>query len=256
MIRQIGLLVSAITVLGLGSVAQAQDQIQDQDQAAFIAAFSGQWFVFDPQYGTGGMTCTLILDSNPPEADGKFKSTATNCSEPLDSLVGWDIQQGQLGYYDTSGTRIATLGGSQQRVTGKLDATERGLIVERAQGDASTREIAAAIGRHRCIYVGLSQKCADMEDLRKPAMTEEGGTYGSVGVVVNLNVRDQPRSNAPVVGTLPIGTCLKVNFCTVASDGIWCRAKFGEQDGWVHKTAVRQGEWPVLTYVNSCGPQD
>ena len=246
MMRQLGLLVSTIAALGLGSIAQAQDE------AAFIAAFSGPWFVFDPQYGANALTCSLSLESEVADANGKFGITTKNCSEPLASIQAWDIQQGQLGFYDAAGVRIATLGGSQLRVTGELDKTERGLILERAQGDESTRKIAAAIGRHRCVYVGMSQKCAETDQLRKPAMTEEGGTYGSVGVIVNLNVRDQPRSNAPVLGTLPVGACLKVNFCTTASDGVWCRARFGEQNGWVRKTALRQDEWPVLTFVNSC----
>jgi len=247
--RQFRLLVSTIVTLLLGSFAHAQDQ------AAFIKAFSGQWFAFDPQYGADGMTCAMSLESDAPETDSKLAITTKNCSTPLAGVKGWDIQQGQLGFYDSAGTRVATLGGSQNRITGELDATERGLVLERAQGDESTQKIAAAIGRHRCIYVGMSQKCADPAELRKPAMTEEGGTYGSVGIIVNLNVRDQPRSNAPVVGTLPTGACLKVNFCTSTSDGIWCRARFGERNGWVRKTALRQDEWPVLTFLNSCVPE-
>lgn len=246
MLRQISLVMSAVATLGFGVAAQAQEQSE------FIKAFSGQWFVFDPQYGANDLTCTLALAGKPSDEAGTLAVEPKNCVEPLANVVTWGISDGQLAFKDASGTGIATLGGSQQRVTGELAASGRGLVVERAQGDENTRKMAAAIGRHRCIYVGFTQECADPDDLRKPAMTEDNGTFASVGIVVNLNVRDQPRSNAPIVGTLPTGACLKVNYCTQASDGIWCRARFGERSGWVHKTALRKGEWPVLTYRNSC----
>ena len=242
----IRLLISAsmATCLATGAVAQ--------DEADFIAAFSGQWFAFDDQFGRDGQTCEVQLAAEAAEGEDRLPAASRNCTQPLSQVAGWTIADGKLVLVEEAGAPVARLGGSQQRVTGEIEASDRPVILERAQADQATRELASAIGRHRCVYVGLTQNCAEPDDLRKPTMTEEGGLYGSVEVVVNLNVRDQPRSTASIVGTLPEGTCLKVNHCTTASDGVWCRARFGDQNGWVRKTTLRQNEWPVLTYLNSC----
>ena len=241
-------LLAAITagILSVGAVAQSQDK------AAFVAAFSGQWFVFDPQFKTGSSPCSLDLATEISSETARMTAKAQHCDQPLAKTESWDIRDGQLGLYSADQKRIATLGGSQKRITGELEDTKQGLIVERADGDNSTREISAAIRKHRCIYIGLTQKCAETADLRLPEIDQGDEGFGSVGIVVNLNVRDQPRSTAGVVGTLPKGSCLKVNYCTTASDGVWCRARFGEQNNWIRKTALRQGEWPVLTFLNTC----
>lgn len=225
-----------------------------QDEASFVRSFSGDWFVFDPQFGTGE-PCTISLARERRSSDGRFEAGTKTCVAPLADVTAWDIDSGQLRLFaDESDTPMALLGGNQMRITGTLSDDGRGLIVERASGDESTRALSQALGRHRCVYRGFTDTCADAADLGQPALTEEGGAYGSVGVLVNLNVRDQPRSNAPIVGTLPAGTCLKVNYCSTASDGIWCRARFGEREGWIRKVALRQDEWPVLTFANSCPP--
>ncbi len=222
-----------------------------QDGANFVESFSGEWFVFDPQYGAEGKTCAISLATD-KHGDGRG-AKAENCAQPLAALASWDIAAGQLRLFsDGAEMPVAVLGGNQLRITGTLAATGGGLIVERAQGDESTREMAQAISRHRCIYAGFTQNCADASDLEKPKLTQEGGTYGLIGLLVNLNVRDQPRASAPIIGTIPNGSCLKVNFCAAASDGIWCRAQFADRSGWIHKTAVRQNEWPVLTFTNDC----
>lgn len=226
-----------------------------QDEASFVKSFSGDWFIFDPQFATGE-TCAVGLAPQKRSSDGRYEASATNCVKPLADVTGWDIDSGQLRLFtEGAETPMAQLGGNQMRITGTLAASGRGLIVERASGDESTRNLAQALGRHRCIYRGFTDSCADTADLGKPDLTEEGGAYGSVGVLVDLNVRDQPRSNAPIVGTLPAGTCLKVNYCSTASDGVWCRARFGEREGWIRKVALRQNEWPALTFANSC-PSD
>jgi hypothetical protein len=38
----------------------------------------------------------------------------------------------------------------------------------------------------------------------------------------------------------------------MASDGPWCRAKFGDTTGWLRKFAIRQNRWPIVTFANSC----
>lgn len=239
--------------LALAIFAATTPASMSQDASGFVKPFSGEWFVFDPQYGPGDATCAIGLSTEVRDTDARRDAASKQCVEPLSTLAAWDIDGGQLRLFaDGAQTPMAILGGNQRRITGALTASNRGLIVERAQGDASTRAIAQAVGRHRCIYRGFTQDCAAPADLDRPAMTAEGGAYASVGVLVDLNVRDEPRADAPIVGLLPRESCLKVNYCTTASDGIWCRARFGESSGWVHKVALRKDEWPVLTYANSC----
>jgi hypothetical protein len=239
--------VSVTLALMAGSTALAQDK------ATFIASFSGDWFVFDPQIGANDKTCALVLSKTAIDESDQYVAKSSDCVEPLAGLTSWDIHDGQLRLFAADKTTpVALLGGNQSRVTGTFPATERGLIVERAAGDSNTRAMTAALAQHRCVYLGFTSECAPAAALARPALTEEGGTFGSVGVLVNLNVRSQPRADASIVGKLAQGTCLKVNDCAVASDGIWCRARFGDRDGWVHKTALRQKQWPVVTYTNSC----
>jgi SH3-like domain-containing protein len=76
-----------------------------------------------------------------------------------------------------------------------------------------------------------------------------------IDVLVKLNVRNQPRRGAAVIGTVPPDSTVTVNACLTTSDGIWCRARFGDSMGWMAKSALRQGEWPVITYVNA-GPAE
>ena len=79
----------------------------------------------------------------------------------------------------------------------------------------------------------------------------EDPAKGRVEILVNLNVRNQPRRDAPVVGILDKGLVITLDYCTSASDGVWCRAIFGTETGWLAKTALRQNEWPIVTYRNT-----
>ncbi|WP_102108652.1 SH3 domain-containing protein [Oceaniglobus roseus] len=144
---------------------------------------------------------------------------------------------------------VTALGGNQRRITGELEAGGAGIVLERADGDGSGTALSSALARHRCYYLGFTQDCAKPEQVSRPELTEGGGAYGVIDVLVNLNVRSQPRRDAPSLGIVPADTSIKVNDCLQASDGIWCRAAFGENEGWLAKTALRQQEWPIVTYV-------
>lgn len=240
-------LAMALSTAGAGAaVAQSAD--------AFVKAFSGQWYIFDNAYSSGPEPCGLVLGSEPTsgEAPLRYAAKAESCTAPLSTLSAWHIEDGQLRLLDAQGSTIAQLGGNQIRVTGDIGDGAKAVIAERGTGNPETAAIAAAIRKHRCIYSGFTAECAEKADLQAPEMTGDDGGFASVGVLVKLNVRNQPRNDAPVIGVLNEGTCLKVNYCTTASDGIWCRARFGAQSGWVKKTALRQSEWPVMTYGNSC----
>lgn len=51
---------------------------------------------------------------------------------------------------------------------------------------------------------------------------------------------------------VPINSCVATSTCVTASDGIWCRAEFGDSAGWLRKLAIRQNRWPVVTFQNGC----
>lgn len=250
--RYRGLLAALSLVL-----AASTGQAQDQDQSAFVKAFSGPWYMFDRAFATEGQVCAIALKPEASPGSDRMQAEAANCIGPLSGLDGWGIAEGQLGLF-AGDTLLALLGGNQRRITGEAESDGAGLILERQQGSAEGAALTEALARHRCFFLGFGKDCASQDDLRRPQPkpAEDGTSTAQVSVLVNLNVRDQPRANAPVIGTVPGGSCVTVNYCTIASDGIWCRARFGEQAGWMRKTALRQDEWPVVTYTDGCAASE
>jgi SH3-like domain-containing protein len=78
------------------------------------------------------------------------------------------------------------------------------------------------------------------------------GSGARINVLVNLNARVEARDGAGILGVVPANTCIVADVCQEASDGVWCRARFGEDFGWLKKVALRQERWPVLTFTNQC----
>ncbi|MEH6833125.1 MULTISPECIES: SH3 domain-containing protein [Falsihalocynthiibacter] len=245
-----GLINSLVLCFSMQAAAQSKEM--------FLEAFSGQWLIFDTSFSTSPAPCSFEL-TNVIELRGVVEEsqlrpsgTSENCVAPFDSVKAWDIEDNQLALYAENDALIARLGGNQNRVTGDVGYTFRSVILERANGAPENAKFSQALREHRCIYKGYTAECATKEELALPVFTEGGGVISSVELLVNLNVREQPRGNSLSVGTLPKGTCLKVNYCTTASDGIWCRARFGEAAGWIKKTMLRKDEWPIATYLNAC----
>ncbi|MFP4217024.1 SH3 domain-containing protein [Rhodosalinus sp.] len=238
-------LLAAAAVCGL-SASPLEAQTADE----FFQAFSGDWYVFDPQRSETDQTCRIDLGT---EGEGDSRDAATRgCRMPLSAVVSWTISDGQLSLRNEAGEQVLQLGGNQQRITGEFSDTGQGVVLERPSGDGTSGAIAEALRRHGCFFLGYSADCAPREVLERPTLTDDGGQVGSIETLVNLNVRSQPRRDAPELGTVPEETCVRVNDCLVASDGVWCRARFGDQTGWLAKTALRQEEWPVITYENGC----
>ncbi|MDJ0858802.1 MAG: SH3 domain-containing protein [Dinoroseobacter sp.] len=235
---------------GLASHAQSLQQFRE--------ALSGQWVVFDPAYSVTSGQCTLLLQTNVEatgllqEAQSRPAAQSQDCISPISTVSSWDIQQGQLALYSNTNALLARLGGNQLRITGDLENSFASIVLERVTGDPYQRKISQALEKYRCIFLGYTGECAEPDELSAPRTLADGGTVANIQSLVFLNVRDQPRRTANVSRTLEPEACLQVNFCTTASDGIWCRASFGETSGWVAKTALRQDEWPVTTFVAGC----
>ena len=113
--------------------------------------------------------------------------------------------------------------------------------------DATGQAIRAALSKYKCYYRGFTNICATETDLQLPTFAEESPT--AVRTLVNLNVRNQPRADAAVLGVVPRETQLNVNQCLIASDGLWCRGNFSGKTGWFTRSALRDETWPILTFV-------
>lgn len=228
-----GCALSALAVMAAPALAQSEEEL--------VAAFSGDWYVFDPAFRSGGAECKITLD---PE----MAATVSGCGAALIGIATWRIEDGQIMLADGADQVVAALGGNQQRITGTLVDSGQGLIVERAEGDGAAVAIRNALGRHRCYFIGFTRSCAGSDEMAAPQPSAEDPSLGRIEVLANLNVRTQPRRDAAVIGVVQEGTPVAVDYCTVASDGVWCRAVFGTQAGWLAKTALRQNEWPIITY--------
>ncbi|SEP13640.1 Protease inhibitor Inh [Salinihabitans flavidus] len=224
-----------------------------QSRADLIEAFSGDWFIFDSARGTGSSACQLSLGTQPTAEDGPMPLSQRHCTAPLTDVAVWDVQQGQLVFVDEAGTPLAQLGGNQRRLTGNLAPDGEGVVVERANGDGSNLEIAQAVQKYRCFFLGVSSDCASEEDLKAPEFPQEAEQQtASIETLGNVVARSQPRRDSSQVGTIPGNTCIQVDQCLVASDGLWCRAGFGDTTAWIARNAVRQGEWPIITFRSDC----
>lgn len=239
-------LVTAFTVTAYQSAAQSNEEL--------VQAFSGDWYAFDAGYGTDGKLCKISLGAEAETTGSEmYPITVANCAEPISAAVGWRIEDGQLAIAgsDQPNTPLGTLGGTQFRLSGSF-AHDTPVILERASGGKRSQELAEALKRHRCYYGGYSETCVAPANVGAPEIPGEDGPYASVNVLVNLRVRAEPRPDAGIIGRLAENTCLKVNTCLSASDGIWCRARFGDRTGWISKHVLRLDEWPVVTFENSC----
>lgn len=237
----LGKLTVALIGVAFVSPLQAQEEIQ------FVNAFKGEWFVFDPSYAHAGGTCKLELEGG-GQGNGTYGITTSKCAAPINDLVGWRIQKGQIFLLDKDGSAVATLGGNQRRITGVIAGAPRSaIVVERGSGDGNSARLNQAVSRHGCLFRGFTDRCIQSSNLVGPDFANDSESV--IEVIVNLNVRAQPRHDAPIIGTIPRAARITVNECLLASDGIWCAARFGEEVGWFARTGLRQNEWPVATFV-------
>ncbi len=223
-----------------------------QTRAELVSAFSGEWFVFEPSQAAGGDPCQITLSSDSADTGTAMQSDSRGCGDSLASMSTWDLQDGRLVFFAADGARLAELGGTQRRLTGTLEPSSLGVVAERSNGDGSNVALANAIQRHRCFYLGVTDQCASDADLAAPVFSDEDPPLAMIETLGTMVARSQPRRDAPEAGKIPQGTCIRVNQCLVATDGTWCRARFGEVSVWLARNAVRQNEWPIITYRTGC----
>lgn len=216
-----------------------------QTEQEFVDAFAGQWQVVDSHYAAETGPCRIEL-ARGPATQGRYPLTLQACKAELSLVAGWGISNGQMSLFDAAGAVIARLGGNQRRMSGN-SASGVPVILERAGAGGAATLLEAAKRASGCVYTGFTDKCAPEEQLSKPQ-----GDAPKVKVLVNLNIRAEARDDASIVGVVPVDSCVSTEVCVTATDGVWCRARFGGETGWLRKLALRQNRWPVVTFSNSC----
>lgn len=240
-------------VLAVSALATASS-VGAQSSDELVDAFSGEWYVFDPAFSKEGGACRIRLKADSIDAAAEaFVAASNNCSEMLGTTTGWQVDGENIILLSDEGARIAALGGNPQRLSGDYAAPPNAVVLERESGSGLKRELSAAIRAHGCYFLGYTSNCVEASATEAPVFSEG---VAEIDVLVNLNVRNQPRRGASVIGTVPPDSTLTVNTCLTTSDGIWCRARFGDTEGWMSKSALRQGEWPVITYVTASDPEN
>lgn len=230
-----------LTILALQTSFATAAEKDDQ----FATAFAGNWITYSNEFSESGLNC--ILEFSDTKVDQSFPITTNGCVGALNNVRGWVVINGQLRLVDKAEKEIATLGGNQFRLSGLDAESGNTFIIEK---EAQAQAISKARKSISCSYLGYGKKCAEPRDYAAPTITKDG--EAEVTILISLNARVEPRPDAQILGVLNQNSCMKVNACSQASDGLWCKANFGEKSGWFKKHAVRRGKWPVLTFISGC----
>jgi hypothetical protein len=226
-------------MFSLPALAQAPTMEQ------FVEAFGGTWQIVDDRYATPPAACQVALGAT-SATSGRYAVQLGGCRGELALVDSWGISNDQMALFDVSGQVIARLGGNQARVSG-TSAAGSPMILEKVGVPGPAAMLEAARRASGCFYAGFTSRCAADAELAKPA-----GEAPRVQVLVNLNIRSEARDDASIIGVVPAASCVTTELCMTATDGVWCRANFGERAGWLRKLALRQNRWPVVTFENSC----
>ncbi|SKA26814.1 SH3 domain-containing protein [Consotaella salsifontis] len=234
-----------ITGLSLVLGAAMMSGAVAQSESDFVAAFSGNWQTLDPSLSDGG-ACRIELKKD--KTGATYDLAAEHCGGDLAGIRSWGIVNSQLALLGKEDKILARMGGNQMRMSGDTESG-KALVFERVNG--STAAAARPAVDAPCVYYGYTATCAKPEDFAEPKPAAPG-EVAKASVLVRVNARAEARPDASVVSTIPADTCVVVDQCTTASDGLWCRAKVANYTGWIPQKAIRQGRWPVLTFTNQC----
>lgn len=221
-----------------------------QSESDFIEAFSGNWQVYEETFADGGALCAIALAKT--GSNGRQDVAKSNCGAELASVDKWGIVDRQLAFLDAGGVATIKLGGNQRRMTGTT-ASGKSVVFDRVGTNGLAAQLEALVKAAGCVYLGFTDQCAPAAELKDPLKASPSGDR-KVQAVVNLTVRAEARDDAEAVGVVPRNSCVTVDACLTAADGVWCQAKFDGRTAWLRKIAVRQSRWPVVTYVNTCTP--
>lgn len=167
--------------------------------------------MIDKQFSTDGLPCRIRLDEAGAGENG-WRSTdiAPNCAPSVLPQSSWQIEQGKIILRQPDGAQFAELGGEPTRLSGDFAGDPDAIVLEREAGSGGKSDLAQAISRHRCYFLGYSGDCAPSDATQGPEFSEGSA---SINVLVDLNVRSQLRRSAPTIGRVPAGSEIEVNLC-------------------------------------------
>lgn len=235
---KIGFLMAAAVAALVGTASSAAAQTETE----FVAAFAGEWRIFDESFAQGAQICRITLGQQ--GENGRYGLDKATCGGEFADLAAWGLAEGQMAFFAAEGEAIASLGGTQRRMSGTT-RSGKPVILERAGVVGAAEQLQAASRASGCHYLGFTDRCAGEADLARPAAAADGPAR--IKVIANLNARTEPRDDANIIGVVPANSCVTASACVTASDGVWCRAEFGERTGWLRKLAIRQNRWPIVT---------
>lgn len=230
-------LAAFLTVSAVPAVAQTMDEL--------ISAFSGDWYSFDRARAQDGGVCQITLSGTP--AGNALAAQAQSCGGGLDLLELWGISDGQIVLISADQRVLALMGGNQTRMTGDDLSSGRSLILERRQPSGFVISLQQAIKAQSCLYVGYTDACSDKSDVT-PLLAAKSDAPVALETVTRLNLREQPRRDAPVALVLDRLTKVDATECLTATDGIWCKVTVGDTSGWLARNGLRQKKWAVTTF--------
>lgn len=229
---------AVLTVLAVPAPAQTMSEL--------LSAFSGEWYSFDRARAQDGGVCQITLTDTPL---GKaLEAKADSCGGGLDLLEAWGITDGQIALISADQRVLALMGGNQTRMTGDDLSSGRSLILERRQPSGFVISLQQAIKSQSCLYVGYTAACAEKSEVT-PLLAAKPDAPVVLETVTRVNLREQPRRDAPVALVLDRLTNVNATECLTATDGIWCKVTVGETTGWLARNGLRQKKWAVTTFA-------
>lgn len=241
-------MLGATLLMALGTgVLLGSAPVVAQTEQEFVEVLIGDWEVYDDAYGVDGNNCRITLKDTKIGDD--YELAVESCNLEMGMISSWRITEGQLELVAGEGV-VAALGGNQFRMSGNSSIGAPVILDRVGETDAMDR-LVEAYEASGCYYLGFTSTCVDEAQLGKPAVPADGSAI-SIGILVNLNARAEAREDADVIGVVPANSCIVADVCATASDGVWCRARFGDSSGWLKKLALRQDRWAVVTFVNQC----
>ena len=218
---------------------------QGQTLSDLISAFSGEWYSFDRVRAQSGGVCEIDLTTE--TLGNLFVARSKSCGAGLDLLGAWGIADGQIVLLTEDQRTLGVLGGNQTRMTGDDLASGRSLILERRQPSGFVITLQQAIRNQSCLYVGYTADCSDKTDVAQLLAAKADATV-PLTTAARLNLRNQPRRDAPVALVLDRLTQVSALECLTASDGIWCKVDVDGTVGWLARNGLRQQKWAVTTF--------
>ncbi|NVO27622.1 hypothetical protein HJ526_09345 [Donghicola sp. C2-DW-16] len=229
----------------LAILMAAAGPAMSQSAADYLQAFSGEWYSFDRARAQNGGVCRVDLTTEP--MGNALVAKAENCGAGMDLLGAWGIVDGQIAMLSDDQRVLALMGGNQVRMTGDDLSSRRSLILERRQPSGFVVSLQQAIKSQNCLYIGYTADCSNKEDV-SPLLSAKADAQVHLQTATRVNLREQPRRDAPVSLVLDRLTKADATECLTATDGIWCKVTVGETSGWLARNAIRQKKWAVTTF--------